>query len=213
MTTQTQNLITEVDGRRILHAFVAQDEPVGLMIMLPGRGYLNVYPVMHYLRTAAMQLGFDVLSITYGFQSQLYNIEEVGGDLLEEIRQAADQVLQDRSYDKIVVAAKSMGTPLASLYSSELAGRFPQATISQLMLTPIHGATNAVEQRQTLAVIGTADLAYDAALIETDKDKAWIEWLVLDDLDHALEHPTNWQVSIDSLSVITNACHEFLKRV
>lgn len=213
MTTRNQILTTEVAGRPILHSFDIQDEPTNrLLILLPGRAYLNVHPLMHYLRRMAVSLGFDVLSITYAFQSQLYATEEIGGDLLEEIRQAADQVLHQRSYEKIVIAGKSMGTPLASLYGSELAGRFPQSEIAYLMLTPIQGATEAVDQRRTLAVIGTADPAYDAALVQADEPHPWIEWLVLDDLNHSLEVQGDWQQSLRFLDPILITCQEFLKR-
>jgi predicted alpha/beta-hydrolase family hydrolase len=209
-----QILTTEVAGRRILHSLINQDEtPRGLLIMLPGRGYLNVHPLMHYLRKVAVTLGYDVLSVTYGFQSQLYAQEDVGGDLLEEIRQAADQVFDQRTYDRIVIAGKSMGTPLASLYGSELAGRFPETDIAHLMLTPIRGATQGVQQRRTLAVIGTADPAYEAARVQADAGNKWIEWLVLDDLNHGLEHESDWQDSIVKLGVILNACHAFLEGV
>lgn len=214
MTTQSQILTTEVAGRRILHSLDVQADPTHrLLIMLPGRAYLNVHPLMHYLRRMAVSLGFDVLSITYAFQTQLYSTEPVGGDLLEEIRQAADPVLHERSYNKIVIAGKSLGTPLASLYGSELAKRFPHAEIAHLLLTPIQGATQAVEQRPTLAVIGTADAAYDAALVQADESHPWIEWLVLDDLNHGLEQSTDWRQSILSLTMIIGAAESWLKSV
>ncbi|MEP6988253.1 MAG: hypothetical protein ABI970_21795, partial [Chloroflexota bacterium] len=40
-----------------------------LLIMLPGRAYTCDFPMLYYLRSAAIQQGYDVLSIEYGFQA------------------------------------------------------------------------------------------------------------------------------------------------
>jgi predicted alpha/beta-fold hydrolase len=214
MTIQSQILTTKVAGRPILHSLIVREQtPKGLVMMLPGRGYLNVHPLMHYLQKIALTQGFDVLSVTYGFQTQLYSMGNIEGDLIEEIRQVADQVWSQRSYDRIVLAGKSLGTPLASAYGSELSMRFPDAEIAYIMLTPVQGATSMIEQRPTLAVISTADAAYDPAVVEADTQNSWIEWLILDHLNHALEVADDWQQSILALQTILTGCEGFLKRL
>src|SRR5678816_3025345 len=40
-----------------------------LLIMLPGRAYTCDFPMLYYLRSAAVQQGYDVLSVEYGFQA------------------------------------------------------------------------------------------------------------------------------------------------
>lgn len=209
---QKQILTPENAEKRVSHLLITQESASErLMIMLPGRGYLNEHPVMYYLRMMAVERGFDVLSVTYGFQAQLYSTEGIQGDLLDEIRQAAEPVLMKQTYRQIVIAGKSLGTPLAAVYGAEVAERFPEAKIAFLLLTPVQNATAAVSQRRTLAVIGTADAAYDAEMIQADRDHAWIDWLVLEGLTHALEYPGEWKRSLSALEAITRACEHFLE--
>lgn len=211
---QKQILTPENAEKRVSHLLITQESASErLMIMLPGRGYLNEHPVMYYLRMMAVERGFDVLSVTYGFQAHLYSTEGIQGDLLDEIRQAAEPVLAKeakQAYRQIVIAGKSLGTPLAALYGTELAARFPEAEIAFVLLTPVQKATAAVSERRTLAVIGTADAAYDADLIQSDQDHAWIDWLVLEGLNHGLEYPGDWKRSMAALGQITGACEQFL---
>ena len=60
--------VTTPSGVTVDHRLIAHDDPRGLLIMLPGRGYTCDHPVLHFLRKAAADLGYDVLSVWYSFQ-------------------------------------------------------------------------------------------------------------------------------------------------
>jgi predicted alpha/beta-hydrolase family hydrolase len=178
-----------------------------LLVMLPGRGYTNDHPVMHYLAKAAMAHDYDVLAIEYGFQvaRDRSNLEpEKISIVVRESQQAIEQVLARGGYTHLCIGAKSLGTPMATV----LMPNFTVPSKSFLLLTPIQNAAAMVGGVRTLAIIGTADASYDAAKAV---DKEVCRWLVLDGLNHSLEKGSDWQASLDALVEITAACAAFLK--
>ncbi|MEP7290170.1 MAG: hypothetical protein ABI835_00250 [Chloroflexota bacterium] len=191
------------DGLRIDHLLMTQEQPRGLLILLPGWGYTCDYPVLYYLRKAARTLDYNVLSVRYSFQvaPQVGDKQELTPEALAaEVDQAVRQALKP-DYAHVVIAGKSLGTPLAVRYAAQ-AERL-------ILLTPIgtsvedSGAT-----KPTLAVIGTDDPVYQPELVEAAG--ANVQWLVLDQLNHGLEMPGDWAASLDALRQITQTCADFL---
>lgn len=196
---QRQSLdITIPAGRTIQHGLVTHDQPGDLLVLLPGRGYTADMPLLHYLRKAAADLGYDVLSLWYSFQLPPYEYVPDPA-LIAEIDQAIKAAMQ-RGYRRLIVAGKSMGTPLAVRYADR-AERL-------ILLTPIGTAAPDAGSKPTLAVIGTADSFYQPDQVKTSG--ANVEWLVLDDLDHGLEKEGDWSASLDALRQVTAACVKFL---
>src|SRR5215213_785806 len=104
--------VTTPSGVTVDHRLIAHDEPRGLLIMLPGRGYTCDFPVLHYLRKAATDLGYDVLSVWYSFQVAAIPDDQVTmQQLVAEVDQPIREVLK-RGYQHVVIAGKSLGTPL-----------------------------------------------------------------------------------------------------
>ena len=189
------------DGVRIDHLLVTQEQPRGLLILLPGRGYTCDYPVLYYLRKAAVALSYDVLSVRYSFQV----LPQGSGDafpsdkLAAEVDQVVEQVLQP-GYERVVIAGKSLGTPLAARYAEQVE--------RLILLTPIGTSVQDTGATPTLAVIGTADPVYLPEMSEATG--ANVQWLVLEGLNHSLELQGNWDVSLDALRQITQTCADFL---
>ena len=184
-----------------------------LLVVLPGQGYLPSHPVLHYLQKMARSLGYDVLSIQYSFQAapQASGGKAPGWDELTDEANHAMRVLprQDyvgRSPRCICFAGKSLGTPLAvTLAQSSLA-----EDTRLLLLTPIANAVESAGEIPTLAVIGTADTAYNAAAVAADADRANITWRVFEGLNHGLE-ADDWRESVNALVEIIAACEDFLR--
>ncbi|MFN8449593.1 MAG: hypothetical protein U0521_13665 [Anaerolineae bacterium] len=63
MYTRMTIEVTTVAGVVVDHRLIAHEQPAGLLVLLPGRGYTCDHPVLHYLRKAAADLGYDVLSV------------------------------------------------------------------------------------------------------------------------------------------------------
>ena len=81
-----------------------------LLVMLPGNNYSCDAPAFFYLRQAAIQAGWDVLSTTYAFQVVGGEID--GPTMLADVRAAVDQVLP-KGYREVCICAKSLGSLIA----------------------------------------------------------------------------------------------------
>lgn len=177
-----------------------------LLIMLPGRGYTCDHPILHYLRNAAVQQGYDVLSVQYGLQ---ITGAEMSGETIpfahDDAQQAVEPLLK-HGYKKVCVAGKSLGTPIAV----DMGHRFTDATVSLLLLTPIGGAVMTTETLRTLALIGTADALYSADWVASFAKNPTITWRVYEGLNHSLEAKGDWQASLKVLPEIIAECETFL---
>ncbi len=192
-------------GTTAQHGFFTQkDGSDKLLIILPGRGYTTEHPLLYTLRSAALELGYDVLSVQYGFQVGQINLTAENMPYLQDDVQQAAQVVLGGGYQKVCVAGKSLGTPLAV----ELAQHINDAQVSLLLLTPIGGAAQPLENIPVLAVIGTADAAYMADMI---KDAGLLSWRVFEGLNHSLEVGGDWRASLAVLPQIISVCAGFLE--
>lgn len=191
-------------GLTATHNLLKHDAPSSdrLMVVLPGRGYTYDMPLLYFLRLGAYDLGYDVLSVQYGFQADLQN-PMAGGDLISEVN-AALALVDLSSYQDVVIAGKSMGTPLAV----ELSKQIKVARL--ILLTPIQNVVAKTGDTPTLAVIGTADQAYNAATVSNDADRANVRWEVFDNLDHGLLKPGDIPSSLAILPEIIASCLRFL---
>jgi hypothetical protein len=192
--------LTTPSGVAVEHRLIAHDDSVGLLVILPGRGYTCDYPLLHYLRKAAADLGWDVLSVWYSFQVAAVPDDQITLDGLAAEVDAAIREALKRGYRRVCIAGKSLGTPLATLYTRQ-AERL-------ILLTPLGTAAADTGALPALAVIGTADPQYQPDVIDTSSDN--VRWLVLDGLDHSLEAPGDWARSLDALHTVIAACTDFL---
>lgn len=177
-----------------------------LLIILPGRAYTCDFPVLYYLRKAAAQIGYDVLSIEYGFQAARtdFNLAQLP-DLLADLNDILRPVLE-HGYKHICVAGKSLGTPIAA----HLIQSLDTASRSLLLLTPVGDSTKSLGTIPAAAIIGTADPVYSADEVARFDGHPMVKWHVYEGLDHGLEYADDWQASVKMLPEIIQACTEFL---
>lgn len=179
-----------------------------LLIILPGRGYTIDFPALYHLRLAALQLGYDVLTVEYGFQAAHIEMEATQGSwLMDDVMGVVNQVNLS-GYRRIAIAGKSLGTPLAA----ELARSLTDVEVRLLLLTPIGGAVQGLGAIPTLAVIGTADALYSAEEVAGFEHHPTIKWRVFEGLNHGLETPNNWRGSLAVLPEIIGVCANFLAK-
>jgi pimeloyl-ACP methyl ester carboxylesterase len=192
-----------MSGVTVHHTLIKQRTASSkLLVIMPGRGYTSDQPVLYYLRRAAVDLGYDVLSLTYGFQiaPETFNMMQ----LPVEVADALD-LINIEGYQRVVFAGKSLGTPLAM---SQI-GHFNVPDRRLLLLTPIGDITDDADHLPTLAVIGTDDRYYSPELVNNSPPN--VRWHVLQGLSHGLEDRRDWANSIRALGEITEACAGFLK--
>lgn len=173
-----------------------------LVVLLPGRGYLNSHPLMHFTRMIALQHQHDVLSVDYRFQQtnadfQLDDMPTLISESVQAIKQAA------ADYDEVFVIAKSLGTLIVPALVGEV------ASLRTLMLTPISSSMADIGDTPAVAIIGTADQAY---VPEKVIDTPTATWRVYEDLNHGLQYAGDWVGSLRVLGEILAGCEDFLLR-
>jgi hypothetical protein len=159
--------------------------------------------VLYFLRRAAAEQGYDVLSITYSFQMQPDTF--ITMNLPAEVDAALRMVNPD-SYPRVVFAGKSMGTPLAVTNGLNSMAE----DVRLILLTPIGDAVDDARDLPTLAIIGTNDRYYDAESIAATEMRPNVTWRVMPGLNHALEDKGSWERSTAVLQEIVGVCARFL---
>jgi hypothetical protein len=193
-------------GATVHNPLMVHDDPASdkLMVMLPGQGYSCNHPVLYYVRRMAIKLGFDVLSVEYGFQAAHLELDaQATAALHDDVWQAVKPVLE-QGYRQVCVVGKSLGTPLAA----GLATALKVEDISLILLTPIGGAFQGLDTIRTLAVMGTDDPLYSPEVVASVPN---VEWQVFDGLNHSLEVKGDWKASIAALDRVISACEAFVR--
>lgn len=192
-------------GVQVQHRFHYHD-PVSdkLLIILPGRGYTVNHPVLFHLTYLALQNGFDVLPVQYGFQIS-GSLEPQQIPLLQEDVRLATEPVLERGYREICIAGKSLGSPLAL----DLAQMLDVEALSLILLTPVGAAMQANTGTRTLSIIGTADALYSADVVRVTDGK--VTWRVFENLSHSLIDENDWRHSMRALEEILEACEMFLR--
>lgn len=192
-------------GVTVRNRWQRHEEPASdqLLVMLPGRNYPCEAPLFWYLQQMALRRGYDVLSVSYGFwrAGKELDWDAVAAEAAEAIRQATAA-----GYRHVCFAGKSLGSPLARKFARETTG----TEISLLLLTPLPQALQPAEGVRALAVIGTEDPVFAMPECQEARERADMEWLVLDRLDHGLNHPDGWEASMKALAQVIEACERFL---
>jgi hypothetical protein len=206
-----QTSIIEVQsksGVTTRNPFICRVDPPSsrLLVLLPGRGYSCDHPVLYALRAMALQIGYDVLSVQYGFQAANTDLtQEAIPHLQNDVAQAVAPAFE-RGYTTICIAGKSLGTALAA----ELARNIGSDELGLIMLTPVAGVMQSVKHIKTLAISGSNDSLHSRDLVALMSKESNIRWRVFDGLDHALEFRNDWRASLAVLPEIIGACEEFL---
>ncbi len=180
----------------------------GLAVLFPGQAYSCQRPLLHFSRLAALEAGYDVLCLEYGFQnSRSAGPEGDFATLVSEAKQAiAWALLEVGPVNSIALIAKSIGTFVAS--GVLRAGGLPPTRT--LLLTPVERAAALVADYSAKAVIGTADPFYARLGIEASVSTNPNAWHVIADLDHSLERPGDVGGSLTGLAATIDIVRAFL---
>jgi hypothetical protein len=194
--------ITADDGVTLTHPYYRHEPRTqdSLVVMLPGRGYLNSHPLLHFTQSIALQYQRDVLAVNYRFHRTGADLKPE--DLSKIYAETVEAILQVApAYGEVIVVAKSMGTPIASSLVGQLTG------LRLLMLTPIGTSVQDASGTPMLVIIGTADNAYDPDVVQ---NTATTTWKVYDGLNHGLQYRDDWRASVNVLPDILSACETFI---
>jgi predicted alpha/beta-hydrolase family hydrolase len=180
------------------------EENSKLVVLFPGKNYPCDKPSLHFAGTSALQSGFDLMVLEYGYQAARTNLDV--NDLqrvIDESHESVQRIIG--KYNQVVFISKSLGTIVAG----EVHGKL-EIPIKHLFLTPIKDTIHYINKFNGLVVYGTKDEVFNRELtdqINIDKVREVIE---IPNANHSLE-TNNVEESIEILSKLVRIYLDFLK--
>ncbi len=197
--------------------FHCQDaETDHLALVLPGFGYSCDMPLLYFTVSHLLDQGTDVLQVEYDYSRRAHyrthDADERLRWLLADVTAAWRVVLGQRPYRRFTLIGLSLGTrALPPLLTTEPRLRDARTIwFSPLWHEDAVGAHLRRGAHPALVVIGTADPAYDEALVATLRAGGGGEVLVVPDADHGgLEVPGDVVRSVQVVERAIRAVQRF----
>ncbi len=196
-------------GRTITTTFT-RSASKGLAIFLPGLRHSNSMPVPYFLRKLVEEKGFDTVSVDYRYDldedflssGDAQQLDWIGADA----RAVIASIVAPDDRRQLFLIGKSLGT----IGMGAVAGEMRVLDKARYAwLTPSLNGTGLNDRmiragRGSLVVIGTRDPAFDDGILAEMRAAGMIV-LVLDGVDHGLEHESGAVGSVDALRTIVRA--------
>lgn len=180
-----------------------------LAVILPGIGYTCDRPLLDYNKRLMIQLGFDVLPISFGFQiaGKKLKVHEEFKYIYEETKELINMSLKKR-YKNIILVAKSLGTIVLSLLNNEIKDR----NVINIYLTPVDATMDVGISEGSLVFYGTNDpriTSKTVSKIEKIKDVSLVK---IENADHSLNVKNDILKSIDIIKYVIEKEKEYLEK-
>ena len=177
------------DGRPLPHTFYEGDGG-GLLVVLPGLHYGPDGPVLYHLAKQLQGSGWDTLGLTYGFQAAMaFPWTDHAGETLAECGAALGQVLGRRTYSRVGIVGKSLGTILLVQLCTQ--GLVPDsarvAHLTPPLGNPAFDAAFTETRQPAYIAIGTRDSFYDETALRSAIGKRPAYLRILEGADHGLD--------------------------
>ena len=207
--------VTGYRDQPVPNTFIFHPNPSNhLGIILPGYRYPAEMPPLHYAGSILLGQGADLLHVEYAYyRTDFMKQPESEQDkwISSDVFAACEAGLSKRSYEKITLVGKSLGTiAMGHLLSNP---HFQKAAC--IWMTPLLSAEwlcSRIEQirPRSLFIIGTADQFYRPDVLNRLEHATNGQSLVLPDVIHSLEVPGDIPKSLETLNKIVQALQEFL---
>jgi alpha-beta hydrolase superfamily lysophospholipase len=199
--------ITKITAKSILnktltYEFLSQEHsPSGLVVIFPGLNYTCRMPLLYYAAEVAIQRGFDVLSLSYGFSDDddSYNTDIAFKDTSEAVK----EYIKSGRYENIVFISKSIGTYIAGKLKDEF------SITGSLYMTPIKPSLGFILKTDCSVIVGDDDRAISTEDLQSLRDCRNIKLTVIKGAGHSLMIPDNFIKSLDALRVTSEAVDKF----
>lgn len=204
-----------MDGEKIIKSYwgvnlrtnIIRQKSNTLAVIMPGIGYTLDRPLMDYSKKLALELGYDVLSIEYGFQivRKDLNVEE---DIQYVINESMDifKAALNKNYKQIVFISKSIGT----IIHTSLCNEASNYEVKNIYLTPINETMKVGIKENSLVVSGTNDPLISKETIEEIRKIKGVNIVEVKHGDHSLNIQDNVLNSIQILYKVIEAEKEYL---
>ncbi|MBU5344364.1 alpha/beta hydrolase [Paenibacillus lautus] len=181
------------------------DENRKLVVLFPGKNFPCDKPILHFAGTSALQSGFDLIILEYGYQAARTDLDvNELQRVIEDSHESVQRIIS--KYKQVVFISKSIGTIVAG----EVHGKL-EIPIKHLFLTPIKDTIHYINKFNGLVVYGTKDEMFNkehANQINIDNVREVIE---IPNANHGLE-TNNVEESIEILSKLVRIYMEFLNK-
>ncbi len=197
-------------GKPATHVMHSHPHASRLVVIFPGSNYPVDAPLLRFARIAALEQGFDALSLEYGFQTNRSDIQsEDISTISEEANRAIDAVSQ--SYETLIFISKSLGTVVAGRVQQQ---RPVGAEIHHhIFLTPLPATVESMRNTpHAMVIVGTRDPLFDAEQIARVSQLSHVELRTIQGANHALE-VDGYRASLNALGDATDWCAQFLQDI
>lgn len=193
-----------------LKPYVTKQGSKTLAVVLPGIGYTLDRVTLEYSGELALNLGYDLVRIEYGFQvtRKPFNVPEEFDIIVKESLEQLKNVLEDGDYENIVIIGKSIGTAV----QTELNKSVKDYNVTNIYISPIDKTAGLGILEDSLVITGTKDPLLSKENVEKIKDIKGVQLISIKDADHPLNIEKN---PIESLKIqleIIEAMKKFLNR-
>ncbi|UNL86933.1 alpha/beta family hydrolase [Priestia koreensis] len=184
-------------------------------ILLPGLGYTNHHPIMHYSGNLLLENGYDLFHVNYNYEIHPtfahLNEREQTNMIIQDVTAAVHTILSTHEFEEVLFVAKSIGTAALSYI---LTHEPSYAKHDVIWLTPLLNARNVHEnmlrcENRSLAIMGTNDDFYDVHAAEELQNSECIDFVKIEGADHSLEK-NNVHQSLGLLRDVLQHIEEFV---
>ncbi|MGD7044277.1 alpha/beta family hydrolase [Jeotgalibacillus proteolyticus] len=200
-------------GLVVPYTLFKQEQPKGLLIVLPGLVYTAQAPLLHYSTGVYIDRGFDVLQINYRYSTPDYDHfeqSELITALNFDVHTVINILLDNESYKDYYLMGKSLGTiAVSSLLKMET---FSEA--KAVWMTPLLHKEDVYQamlkhNADGLCFIGSKDPYYQEERFNRLKHNPSLSLFCIPEADHSLELKKDTQGSIKILSDLMDQINSF----
>lgn len=175
-----------------------------LVVIFPGKNYSSDKPVLYYAGIAAVQSGYDLLLLEYGYQAARTDLDI--DDLPRIIEESIGSIKQIiNNYTDVVFISKSLGTIIAGEVHEKLG-----IHVRHIYLTPIKDTIRYINDSEGIVIYGDNDVTFSKDMSKQINLNNVCKVIEILNADHSLmvENPIE---SIDILKKLTFIYLDFLK--
>lgn len=150
-------------------------------MLFPGRNYPCELPLLYYGGNAAIQYGYDLLILEYGYQAARTSLDN------DELPKVIDECFESihriiANYEQIIFISKSMGTLIAGEVARKL-----QRQIKHVFLTPVNETVPYINDSNGIVIYGSNDPLFNSENLKKIELKANLKIIEIPKADHGLE--------------------------
>ena len=213
MYKETSLQINGYGGQPVSNRYYRQDENTTILsIVLPGFNPPLISPALYYISQTVLYNRSDLLQ----FEHEYYKINkpeenEILERLYEDTTAACKVALSQRTYGRIILIGKSLGTrAMAYLLNDDRFQEDECVWLTPLLTQEYLRSQVVLHKPRSLFIAGTADPYYTEEYLSELVEATGGECLVINEMKHSLNIPGDVLASIDGLSRIVTRVGEFL---